>query len=295
MIYNKKINVHNSFISSPLPFVNVMIKSLLLPNTKLLIILQIMEKTFSVFLIGMSIVALVVFIALYFVTAGYGKFASKKWGPAINNKAGWVLMECPVFIFMFLLWGMSERRWEPALLVIFCIFQSHYLQRAFIFPLLLKGNGKMPFSIILMGVTFNALNALMQGGWLFYISAPGRYPLSWLWSPQFIIGTIIFFTGMFINIQSDNIIRNLRKPGDTNHYLPQGGMYRYVTSANYFGEIIEWTGFAILTWSFSGAVFAWWTFANLVPRAASIYSRYKKEFGTQMEGKQLKRVIPRIY
>lgn len=84
----------------------------------------------------------------------------------------------------------------------------------------------------------------MQGGWIFYISPADRYPDSWLLSPQFIAGTLIFFAGMAINIHSDYIIRHLRKPGDTRHYLPRGGMFRYVSSANYFGEVVEWTGFA---------------------------------------------------
>ena len=72
-------------------------------------------------------------------------------------------------------------------------------------------------------------------------------------------------------------------------------MFRYVTSANYFGEIVEWTGFAILTWSLSGAVFAVWTFANLVPRANTIYNKYSGMFGDEMRKLHLKRVIPFIY
>ena len=90
------------------------------------------------------------------------------------------------------------------------------------------------------------------------------------------------------------IIRHLRRPGDTAHYLPRGGMFRYVTSANYFGEIVEWTGFAILTWSLSGTVFVVWTFANLVPRANTIYHRYLDEFGDEVRAMRLKRVIPFI-
>ena len=71
-------------------------------------------------------------------------------------------------------------------------------------------------------------------------------------------------------------------------------MFRFVTSANYFGEIVEWGGFAILTWSASGWVFAWWTFANLVPRSNAIYKRYQTMFGpTAMRNK--KRIIPYIY
>ena len=153
----------------------------------------------------------------------------------------------------------------------------------------------MPLAIILMGAVFNTLNAFIQGGWLFYVSPLERYPLSWLGSLPFVTGTVVFFGGMFINVQSDHIIRNLRKPGDTAHYLPQGGMFRYVTSANYFGEFMEWTGFAILTWSWAGAVFALWTFANLAPRAARIYDLYNKEFPDELDTNKVKRMLPFIY
>ena len=134
----------------------------------------------------------------------------------------------------------------------------------------------MPAGIMLMGITFNLLNGYMQGEWIFYLAPQDMYTKSWLHSPQFIVGTILFFTGMAINIQSDHIVRHLRKPGDTNHYLPQKGLFKYVTSANYFGEIVEW-----------------WTFANLVPRANTIYHKYKAMFGNELENR--KRVIPFIY
>lgn len=254
-----------------------------------------MEQAFQTFLVCMSLVALLVFIALFFVKAGYGKFVSAKWGPSISNKLGWVLMESPVFVLMIFLWFQSERGVETVPFVIFCFFQIHYFQRAFLFPLLLKGKSRMPLAIILMGATFNTLNACMQGGWLFYIAPANYYSIEWLYTPQFIIGTLLFFTGMFINIQSDSIIRNLRKPSDTRHYLPAGGVYNYVTSANYLGEIIEWCGFALLTWSWAGAVFAWWTIANLVPRAAAIHTGYRAEFGQEVKNRKLKRIIPGIY
>ena len=63
------------------------------------------QETFQIFLWVMSAVALVVFIALYFVKAGYGMFRTASWGISINNKFAWVLMEAPVFIVMFGLWG----------------------------------------------------------------------------------------------------------------------------------------------------------------------------------------------
>ena len=248
---------------------------------------------FNIFLLIMSGIAAVVFVALYFLKAGYGMFRDSRWGISLNNKVAWVLMEAPVFIVMALLWWGSERRFETAPLIIFLLFELHYFQRSFVFPFLMKGKSRMPVSIMLMGVIFNVLNGFMQGEWLFYLAPADRYTTEWLTTPPFIIGTLIFFTGMVINWHSDNVIRHLRQPGDTRHYLPQKGLYRYVTSANYFGELVEWTGFAILTWSAAGAVFAWWTFANLVPRANAIYHRYQQEFGTQM-GKR-KRIFPFLY
>lgn len=244
---------------------------------------------------SMVCLAVVVFVALHRVTAGYGMMYNRKWGPAVGNRLGWVLMEAPSFFAMLALWLLSDRRGEAAPIVMAALFLVHYFQRSFIFPFLIRGKGKMPLAIILMGVIFNVVNAYMLGGWIFYVSAPEAYPVSWLYSPLFIVGTLIFLTGMGINLQSDSIVRHLRKPGDTRHYIPRGGMYRYVTSANYFGEFMEWVGFAILTWSVAGAVFALWTFANLAPRAIKIHQRYISEFGDEYRNLRRRYIIPFIY
>jgi 3-oxo-5-alpha-steroid 4-dehydrogenase 1 len=248
-------------------------------------------ENFTLFLWIMAATAVVVFVALQRIDAAYGIMYSSKWGPAVSNKLGWVLMEAPVFVAMTALWFCSERRCSVAPLCMFAIFQIHYFQRSFIFPLRMKGSSRMPLAIVLMGVIFNTLNALMQGGWIFYVSPADRYPAQWLLSPQFIVGTLVFIAGMWINLQSDSIIRHLRAPGDTRHYLPRGGMFRYVTSANYLGELLEWVGFAVLTWSAAGAVFALWTFANLAPRARKINARYQREFGSLTQ----KSIIPFLY
>lgn len=252
-------------------------------------------QTFTIVLIVMTVMAVVVFVSLFFVDAGYGRFYAPKWGPAIDNRLGWMLMEAPVFVAMLLLWWLSDRREDGIRLVFLLLFELHYFHRAFVFPWLMRGRSKMPLSIIGTAVLFNTLNAYMQGGWLFYVSPMDYYSADWLTSVPFLVGTALFLLGMGVNIHSDRIIRNLRKPGDTAHYLPRGGMFRWVTSANYFGELVEWTGFAILTWSVSGAVFALWTFANLAPRAARIYNGYRQEFPEQLDTRTTKRIIPFIF
>lgn len=253
-------------------------------------------EVFNTVLSVMALSAVVVFLCLLKVEAGYGVAYTKKWGPAVNNKLGWILMEAPVFFAMLWLWLSSDRRGDTVLVVMALLFLFHYFQRSFVFPFLIKGKSVMPLSVILMGVTFNTLNAYMIGGWLFYVSPVDYYGgVSWLMSPMFIVGCVIFFVGMAINWHSDYIIRHLRKPGDTGHYIPRGGMFRYVTSANYFGEFLEWCGFALLTFSAAGAVFALWTFANLAPRARKLHQRYEREFGDEYKRLNRKYILPYIY
>ena len=249
---------------------------------------------YDLFLAGMTALAVVVFIALFFVRAGYGMLRDGKWGPKIDNRLGWIAMEAPVFIAMCILCLCSPRRGDAVCLVFFGLFQLHYLNRAFVYPLLLKGRSTMPLGIVLMGVTFNVLNALMQGGWIFYVSPAGYYD-GWFARPYIWVGGALFIAGMVINLRSDRIIRHLRRPGDTRHYIPYGGMFRYVSSANYFGELLEWIGFAVASWSWAGAVFVVWTFANLAPRSASLYKRYEQEFGEEFTSLHRKRILPFIY
>lgn len=243
----------------------------------------------------MIVLAVIVFIALHFIRPGYGMFYTSKWGPTVGNRLGWVLMEAPVLVCLIAIWLSSPRRSDIVLVILMLPMLVHYVQRSLIFPFRLKGKNRMPLAIILLGMTFNVVNAYLIGCWLFYLSPADTYDMEWLLDPRFIAGLAVFLAGMAINLHSDHIIRNLRKPGDRRHYIPHGGMFRYVSSANYLGEVTEWVGYAILTWSLPGAIFALWTFANLGPRARSIYQRYTSEFGDDFLKLNRKYIIPFIW
>lgn len=246
-------------------------------------------------LIVMTAMAVVVFFALLKITAPYGMAYSSKWGPSLSNRVAWVLMELPSFLVMLLFCIFAPKPVEVAAAVCASLFLLHYFQRTFIFPLLMKGKSRMPLLIMLLGIVFNTINAYLIGTWLFILAPKGMYGADWLTTPQFIVGTVIFFVGMAINIDADRRVRNLRKPGDTKHYIPRGGMYRYVTSANYFGELTEWAGFAILTWSAAGMVFVIWTFANLAPRARKLHQRYIAEFGDEYRRLNRRYILPGLF
>ena len=257
--------------------------------------------TYIIMMTAMALLAVVVYIALFHFKAGYGYLSTANWGPKINNRAAWVIMEAPAFCFLlfysvrFGLSGIDTGNDKTVLYTMAGLFLIHYFQRAFIFPLLMRGNGKMPIAIMSMGMIFNTLNSYFIGAWLYRFAPSGMYTTDWFTSIQFIIGTLIFLTGMLINMDSDSVIRHLRKPGDTKHYIPRRHLYKYVTSANYFGEVTEWTGYAILNWSPAGLLFAIWTFANLAPRAKALTEKYEEEFGDEYRELHKKHLIPFIW
>lgn len=250
---------------------------------------------FTYLLWVMSFLAIVVFICLYFITAGYGQFRTKRWGYCIDNRVAWFLMEAPVFFVMLIIWCRAGFPFHLPELILLGLFLVHYFQRSFVFPCLMKGHSRMPLSIMMIGIIFNVINGIMQGGGLFWFPIPAytqgaSYLLRW----NAIVGIIVFLFGMIVNWHSDYVIRHLRQPGETRHYLPQAGFYRYVTSANYFGELVEWIGFAIAAANPAAWVFALWTGANLIPRAHAIHRKYHEEFGDEAVGTR-RRIIPLVY
>ncbi len=250
-------------------------------------------------LVCVAVLSVPVFVALRWINAGYGVMYTPKWGPSVSNRPGWVLMELPALLCFIAVWyfayseGLAAAA-QPWPLVIGGLFAVHYTQRSIIFPLLIRGRSRMPLAIIAMGLMFNAINAYLIAGWL-YIVAPSDYYDGWGMNPVFWLGLAVFIAGMAVNLHSDYIIRHLRSPGDRGHYIPRGGMFRFVCSANYFGEFAEWVGFALLSWSWAGAVFALWTFANLAPRAMQLHRRYLREFGDTYARLHRRYIIPFIY
>jgi steroid 5-alpha reductase family enzyme len=200
-------------------------------------------------------------------------------------------MEIPTVIIYLYYYLLGNRKTDFVPLVFMFVWMLHYCQRTFIFPLLIRGKEPMPITIILLGFIFNGINAYIQARWIYTFSP--NYSLSWVFNPLFITGMIIFIGGFVINLHSDYIIRNLREPSETDYKIPFGGMFRYISSPSYFGEITEWTGWAIMTWSFPGLVFVIWTFANLAPRARSNHKWYKETFKNYPKNR--KALIPFIY
>ncbi|MBM3167483.1 MAG: DUF1295 domain-containing protein [Chloroflexi bacterium] len=236
------------------------------------------EQTFfDWLLISWFIVAAVIFVALFFIVAPYGRHSRGNWGPTIGNKLGWVVMEAAsplVFVACFML-GSNPKTAAP--LVFLGLWEAHYLHRAFIYPLGLRGVARrMPLMVVGSGILFNAVNAYLNGRYI-YTFSPG-YPNQWLADPRFMVGLAIFIIGFMVNRQADHTLRNLRSDSESGYQIPYGGLYRWLSCPNYFGEILIWIGWAIATWSLPGLAFALWTMANLLPRARAHHRWYLEHF-----------------
>ena len=120
-------------------------------------------------------------------------------------------------------------------------------------------------------------------------------PLSAALTPRLVIGLATWLTGWAINLHSDNTLLALRKPGDKKgvYRIPRGGLFEYVSAANYSGEILEWAGWAIASGSWPAAAFAFFTFCNLTPRGWRHHQWYRSQFPRYP--RQRKAVIPFVW
>lgn len=220
-------------------------------------------------------VALIAAAALWFIDAPYGRQSRKGWGPGIPNRLAWCVMEAVVLVAFFGTLIKAGVALTAPTIVMALLLALHYLNRAFIYPWRTRTRGKtMPAATMLLSIAFNSVNGFFLGADLARLNRPDE----WFADPRFLIGGLVFFAGMALNWHSDNILLGLRKPGETGYRIPHGGGFRWVTSPNLLGEIAEWAGFAILTWSFAGLTFFVWTCANLVPRARANQRWYHRHF-----------------
>jgi protein-S-isoprenylcysteine O-methyltransferase Ste14 len=235
--------------------------------------------------------ALVVFAVLFFIPAPYGRHKEKE-GRSIPDSWGWVVMELPAVLAFFGMFLVGTYHRTITAVMYLVMWMAHYIQRTFVYPFLgRKSEKEMPWRIVAMGFMFNLMNGYLNGRYVFEFS--GGYPSEWLRDWRFLIGGGLFVVGYRVNREADRILRELREVSEREYEIPRVGMYRWISSPNYLGEILIWVGWAIATWSFVGWAFAAWTIANLAPRAWAHHRWYQDQFADYPP--ERKALIPGIW
>ena len=228
------------------------------------------------------IIGLIIFPINLIYKAPYGRHTSKKWGISIDNKLGWIIMELPALLICPAIYFYFKVDFDISIMFI-CLWIIHYFNRTIIFPFRIKTKGKkMPLAIVISAFFFNIVNGLING---YFLSNINLHSVSIF----LITGFLLFVLGLYINISSDNKLINLRKI-KKGYFVPKGGLFKYISCPNFFGEILEWFGFALMTFNIGSLSFFIWTCCNLIPRALAHHTWYKNKFNEYP--KERKAILP---
>ncbi len=251
-----------------------------------------MMECFYLLLSIWIIIGVLTFLFLIFsnTAAPYGRHSNSQWGVSIDNRWGWFWMELPALVVMpFIVLNSEIEKSNEIIILLISLWVFHYFYRTIIFPMKLKTKGKkMPIVIIFSAFMFNIFNGFFVGYELGYLTNIKELDFG----PNTVLGLLVFLIGMYINRSSDNKLISLRM-GNKEYQIPKGGMFKFISCPNHFGEIIEWIGFAIIVFNLSSLSFALWTAFNLIPRSLNHHKWYKNYF--KEYPKNRKAIFPFVY
>ena len=234
-------------------------------------------------------IPILIFPILLKVRAPYGRHTTKGWGPVIDNHWGWFWMEVPALLTfpMLAIFGPEEK--DTLSWILIALWVLHYANRVLIFPFRLKTKGKkMPLIIVISAIFFNLMNGFVNGYYIGFVHGTSGNFLG----VSVVIGVMLYFIGFAINQLADSKLIALRKK-ENGYQIPKGWLFEFISCPNHFGEIVEWTGFAIAAWSLPALSFAIWSFCNLAPRANNHHSWYKEHFADYPKKRKI--ILPGLW
>jgi len=232
----------------------------------------------------------------------YGRFGNDA-SFAVSPRLGWFLMELPcTVVFGYLFWYraylLGLRKLSRSSLVLGCIFSLHYAYRGWYYP----------YNIRVYGNSSNFSLAPAIGGWLVtithamlnaeIISKYGKRLTkdSYLKSAQFILGLVLYYSGLVAIMYQDHLMRELRSTPGPRYRIPRGGLWDYITSAQYFSELWGWFGFMVLMdFEPSGMFVFFVSLFNLAPRAVTNHAWYEEHFGADYVQLNRAKLVPFVW
>jgi protein-S-isoprenylcysteine O-methyltransferase Ste14 len=236
-----------------------------------------MDLSLAIIVVGLVLVPI-----LSLIEAPYGKFYRSGFGLQVDGKVGWLIFECvPWLMFLNSLHLQGIKSY-----FVFC-WMVHYIHRSIIYTWLAPSMKPTAITAVLGAIVFNIANGYNNAEWI----GQHEYP-NWFTDWRCIAGSLLFWFGLFINVKSDYMLFDLKRL-QKGYQIPRGFLYNYVSCPNYFGEIMEWAGWALMTWSWSGVAFLVFTSTNLIPRAYKTHQWYQQKFADYPKSRNV--VIPYIY
>ncbi len=222
--------------------------------------------------------ALFTVLGSLFMAAPYGRFANPAFGVDFDPRFGWWLMEIPATISFLYFYPQGDNAWKPVPMFLAFLWLRHYSNRGWYFPLTLKVQGKSTFSILVVacGMLMTSFHGFLNAQWFSQFGS--HLSNDWVKSPWFILGWLTYELSFWLTVYSESIIRNLRDGKGPRYKIPYGGGFKYITSPAYFGELLGWLGWSIMSRNPAGLVVFLISCGNLVPRAFATQRWYHEKF-----------------
>jgi 3-oxo-5-alpha-steroid 4-dehydrogenase 1 len=219
------------------------------------------------------------FLGSMALSSPYGRFPSASFGAQLDPRWGWWGMEIMASIAFLYTYPLGTQASKPVPLIFAALYARHYLNRGWLFPLLMRPHpGARSFSVLVVacGVVVTTIHGYLNATWY------GRYAtfLDWDWffSPCCLCGLILYEISFWSTIYCEHIMRCLRDGTGERYKIPRGFLFEYVSSPQYFTELLSFLGWTIMTWSPAGLVIFCISLANLVPRALQTHQWYREKF-----------------
>ncbi len=229
---------------------------------------QITEQFFNIFVIGWTFLSLV---SLPTVLNLNREIVPKLIPPKKNINPGFILpglLSIIVFATVFL----SGNHAKTEITWIFFSFWIIHFTVKIVFNLINPSHHETQIANTKMLSAIVSINALINGyclGWLW-----PAYAVSWMQNMAFISGSLILGLGFLIQITAN--IRMTPKKNETDAL--DSGLHKIVFCPGYLGEILQWGGFAMITWNSSAAAAFCWMLATLLAQATSQKHKYLLQF-----------------
>ena len=239
------------------------------------------------------VLAVITYVAQATKPAPYGRHqtSSYSFGPLVHQRVAHTVSDAipGVLLFSLVFFYYGTQR-EYTNITFYCLWLCHYIHRGIIHPWIMRySSPKTPLGISLGGLFPNLVYSFLNADWI----GTADYDSSYYKDPRFIIGVVIFVTGYIINRYADLSLCQLRANNSTRYSVPHGCLFDVICCPNYFGEMLEWFGWALGTWSLAGMVWFLFSSATFIPRAMHNHEWYMKKFPDYP--KNQKALIPFLY
>jgi hypothetical protein len=195
--------------------------------------------------------------------------------------------------------------------VMLSLWVVHYVHRGLLHPFLMRYRDKnVDVGICIGGLIPNWTFAMAIALHLVY---GGYQSPEYFYDARFIIGLALFAAGFALNRWADLRLSSLRASSASPwantsggassaerssssscpaYRVPRGGCFELVCNPNYLGELVQWSGYAVLTSSLAGVLWALFGLSTFLPRSMATRRWYSQKFSESELPENWKALIP---